>query len=75
MGMSNYSANFSHQVKAEKVQPMDIDSVTSLHKAGCAHIRKADWVGQVQDAAKLVKETTEIYRDDFYRVAPCARKA
>jgi hypothetical protein len=75
MGMSNFSANFSHQVKAEKVQAMDINSTTSLHKAGCAHTRKADWVGPERDGAELVKETTEIYLDDFYLVAPCARKA
>lgn len=68
--------NFSHKVRAESVQILVIDSYAQVHKAGCAHQHKADRVeAKVFDGATLVRETETIYKDDFYYVAPCARKA
>lgn len=74
------SENFSHRVKAETVTILTFGRAaahqqTQVHKAGCQHAAKAEHVGETQSGAQLVHETETIYRDDWYYVAPCARKA
>lgn len=69
--------NFSHKVRAETVRLLDFPRAaeqTQLHKSGCAHQSKADRVSEEMDAAELVEQTLTVYRDDYYYVAPCARK-
>lgn len=67
---------FSHHVKAETVVVLHTDRPNAeVHKAGCAHMAKAEYVGEPQSGAELVEETTTVYVDDYYYVAPCARKA
>ena len=68
---------FSHDVKAEMVQVMHLPNrgQAELHKAGCAHAAKATQIFPAESGAELVEKTTTIYRDDYYHVAPCARKA
>jgi hypothetical protein len=67
------SINFSHTVKAESVQMHYTTKGARLHAAGCQH--RADSKGPVKDANTLVAETETVYVDDYYDVAPCARKA
>lgn len=71
------SENFSHTVKTETVVVLHLRTrpQAELHKAGCAHAAKATRIGQPQNAAELVEETTTRYQDDYYFVAPCARRA
>lgn len=68
---------FSHDVKAEQVAVMHFFGKPNaeVHRAGCAHAAKAEYVGQPQSGAEMVEQTTTVYVDDYYYVAPCARKA
>lgn len=72
--------NFSHPVKAQSVTVLTFgraaaDRQTQVHAAGCAHEAKADQATKPREAAPFVHETETIYCDDWYYVAPCARKA
>lgn len=79
--MAGVPEQFSHHVKAETVVvlhlpfPMPHSSNAQVHKAGCQHAHKATSVGQPQSGAEMVEQTTTKYVDDYYYVAPCARKA
>jgi len=68
------SKSFSHPIRISVVQMMapHDSGFTQLHKPGCAHVNKGSLIGSPTDAAELVAKTTI---DDFYNVAPCARKA
>lgn len=60
--------HFTHPVKAESVVALyfyEAEYQCQLHKAGCAHARKAD------EASEYVGSLA----DDWWYVAPCARKA
>lgn len=59
---------YTHPVKAKEVVALyfdDAEHSCQLHKAGCAHAKKAD----------DVKEYHGALADDWWYVAPCARKA
>lgn len=68
--------NFSHEVKAETIQVLHFRnrSAAEIHKAGCAHAAKATDAYAPQPGAEIVEQTLTRYRDDYYYVAPCARK-
>lgn len=68
---------FSHEVKAETVVVLHLPRKThaEVHREGCAHAAKAEWISQPRSGAVMVEETTTKYVDDYYYVAPCARKA
>lgn len=67
---------FSHHVRAQTVVVLHTDRPNAeVHAAGCAHSAKADYVGEPRNGADFVEQTTTVYVDDFYYVAPCARKA
>lgn len=67
---------FSHHVKAETVVVLHTDRANAeVHAAGCAHQSKADYVSEPRNGAQFVERTTTIFVDDFFYVAPCARKA
>ncbi len=67
---------FTHRVRAELVQVLSADGYAEVHRAGCAHQnqRRVERVGPVQSGPELVHETETKYVDDFFVVAPCARK-
>lgn len=66
---------FSHAVKAETVVILHTTRANAeVHKAGCAHMAKAEHAGDPQSGVELVERTTTVHVDDFYYVAPCARK-
>lgn len=65
-------SQLSHPVKAERVSIVTTkDHATELHAEGCAHEAKALRVS-VQN---VVPSVDDGYEDDWYYVAPCARKA
>jgi len=68
------SPSFSHRIRIDTVQMMapHDSGFTQIHKPGCAHVTKGRLIGSPMSAAALVAETTI---DDYYVVAPCARKA
>lgn len=67
---------FSHHVKAETVVVLHTSRPNAeVHKAGCNHLAKADYASEPRNGATMVEETTTIYVDDYYYVAPCARTA
>jgi hypothetical protein len=67
--------NFSHPIKAERVVIHYINSGKSqgarVHAAGCTH--RADKVSDERDSVEFVTKTVQVYKDDWYDVAPCAR--
>lgn len=63
------SQNFSHKIKAESVtagfNPKAEE--VQVHKAGCGHEAKLDYVDPFNPE--------NVGADDYFPVAPCARKA
>lgn len=64
--------NFSHKIKAAKVTVAYFHNAKNgydvqIHKAGCAHEAKAETVRAYDPTGAL--------SDDWFYVAPCARKA
>ena len=55
---------FSHEVKATEVELHNTDSTVTIHKAGCQHA--AD--------SKRPFDLSRVEDDDYYNVAPCARR-
>lgn len=68
-------SSFSHPIKTEFTTLLHMgwgyENQTQIHKKGCAHERKAQTVSNF-DQTKY--NTKDIYFDDHYYVAPCARK-
>lgn len=66
-------SNLDFQIKAEKVSILNFaDSrQTEIHAQGCAHEKKASRIHVLAAAPSI----TDGYTDDWYHVAPCARKA
>ena len=71
------SKNFSHTIKCDAVQVMQLRNrpAAEIHKAGCAHGAKAEWADAPESATAFVRTVETEYTDDYYTVAPCARKA
>jgi hypothetical protein len=65
-------SHLDHPIKAAKVSVLNFaDSrTTELHAAGCAHEAKAKRVSALDEAPSA----DDGYADDWYHVAPCARK-
>lgn len=65
-------SHLSHPIKAKKVTILNFaDSrQTEVHAAGCAHEAKAVQVYAMDPAPSA----DDGYGDDWYKVAPCARK-
>ena len=74
---NDISQNFSHPIKAESVVILHTTRMADaeVHKVGCAHRLKATWGSGAMDGATLVNDTITEYPDDWYYVAPCARRA
>ena len=66
------NVNVSHRVRAELIAIHYATSTGSatIHRTGCAHASKADEVRELGAAAAY-----EVLADDWFNVAPCARKA
>lgn len=62
-----WAENFEHEVKATEVELHYSEAVgrATIHKAGCKHA--AD--------SKRPFDLAGVGADDFFHVAPCARKA
>lgn len=69
----NVGAHLSHRIKAEDITVMyftEGEHGCQIHKTGCAHQKKA------YNTLHLGQTATEtIGEDDWFYVAPCARKA
>jgi len=68
-------SNLDFPVKAEEVSILNFPDcrMTEIHASGCKHEGKAKSVRPV--AADRVPSPNDGYGDDWYHVAPCARKA
>ena len=64
--------NVSHRVRAESIAIHYATATGSatIHRAGCAHAAKADQVRELGAAIEY-----DVLADDWFDVAPCARKA
>jgi hypothetical protein len=64
--------NTSHAVRAPFVSIHYVFAVgtATIHRIGCAHEARADQVRDLGAAAKF-----EVLADDWFTVAPCARRA
>lgn len=65
--------NLDFPIKAEKVSYLNFTDCrqTEIHAQGCAHEGKASEVTPV----KVIPTADDVYVDDWFHVAPCARKA
>ena len=75
--MSTHPENFSHDIKAETVRVLHMPRGrrAEVHKDGCQHAAKATHVFDAQPGAELTDRTVNVYSDDYFHVAPCARRA
>ena len=65
-------SNLDHAIKAAHVTILNFadDRTTEIHRAGCAHERKAEKIIHLD----RIPSPDDEYADDWYHVAPCARK-
>lgn len=67
-------SHLSHPIKTAKINWLYMgwhhENQVQLHKAGCAHEAKAEKVQSIE-----IPTADDGYSDDWYYVAPCARKA
>ena len=65
--MADFSENFSHEVKATEVELHYNDRISraEVHKAGCKHH---------SDSPKRPLDLATVGADDYFWVAPCARR-
>lgn len=70
--------NFSHKVLAPKVDLVNVQSMSldraELHATGCAHTKKR-FVRGAEYISSGEFDLTKVGADDYFHVAPCARKA
>lgn len=68
-------SHLDHPVKAEKVSTLNFADCrqAEIHATGCAHEAKAVHVFPHTEETKPTAD--DVYTDDWYHVAPCARKA
>jgi hypothetical protein len=66
-------SNLDFPIKADKVTILNFPDSrpTEIHAAGCAHEAKASRIIQRDE----IPSANDPYGDDWYHVAPCARKA
>ena len=68
-------SHLSHPIRVPQVVILNFVPVrennTELHREGCTHARQADRVS----APMAPPAADDGYDDDWYHVAPCARKA
>jgi len=71
--MKAWSQCFAHEVKAASIT-LGYDrrtGATAIHKAGCGHEAKLDNVHPFDTSEHMAG----VHPDDWFEVAPCARKA
>lgn len=68
-------SHLDHPVKAPRVAILNFADCrqTEVHAVGCAHAAKATRVSECAEGHE--PRPDDIYGDDWYHVAPCARKA
>lgn len=68
-------SHLSHPVKAESIAIFNFEDcrTTEIHKQGCKHGTKACRVHEVMFGQE--PHENDGYSDDWYHVAPCARRA
>lgn len=68
-------SHLSHPIKAARVAILNFEDCrpTEVHAQGCAHEGKASRVSYRAEGDE--PRTDDPYGDDWYKVAPCARKA
>lgn len=66
-------SNLDFKIKADKVSVLNFEDcrTTEIHAQGCAHEKKALRISP----QTVIPSEDDIYTDDWYHVAPCARKA
>jgi hypothetical protein len=66
-------SHLTHPIKVEAIEIHQApDKPTTIHAVGCSHGRRAHT--EVR-ARKFIPTEDDGYEDDWYAVAPCARKA
>ena len=68
-------SHLTHPIKAKRVSILNFADCrqTEIHATGCKHAAKATSVSDQDEGEE--PRTDDIYGDDWYHVAPCARKA
>lgn len=78
--MARIGINFSHNIKADSIAILHFEEeavangeTAQVHAAGCAHARKAYRSVPLDQSGPDFQ--AGIMQDDYFYVAPCARKA
>lgn len=68
-------SHLDHPVKAPRLAILNFSDCrqTEIHALGCQHAAKANYVREIEQGEE--PHANDGYGDDWYHVAPCARKA